>query len=281
MTIYPGVEQGEVEADGTTVRFYDSGRGAPGRPPLVLLHGTGGSAQASFWALYPMLAFEHRVITFDFATELGAEPLTLDRLVGQARAVIKQRTETPVAVLGYSLGAVVAAKLAAEHPRLLDTLVLVAGWAKTDAQQRLRNRVWRLLYESQHPSLPEFMAFTAHSQPFLTARTAEEVDQIVEKLRTGPDRSALMRLNREIDIGSCLPYIRARTLVVGATFDQMVPIQHSRLLFGGIADARFAEIPAGHAVVHERPAELFWLLHTFLTDPHAHPAGAVIAGQHT
>ena len=71
--------------------------------------------------------------------------------------------------------------------------------------------------------------------------------------------------------------ITAPTLVVGAACDEVVGRRQTRLLFGAIANARYAEIASGHAIVHERPAELLALVEAFLLDPEAQPAGSTLA----
>ncbi|UNB53140.1 alpha/beta fold hydrolase [Mycolicibacterium sp. YH-1] len=284
MSFHAEVTEGFVESAGVRVRYYDNGESKSrlnGRT-IVLLHGTGGSSERTFWALYPMLSFKHRVIALDFVDDTGEDTsLTLDHLVNQALSVIKHRVpDHPVTLLGYSLGAVIAAQIAGQCPEAIDNLVLVAGWSKTDAHQELRYRIWQELYESDHPSLASFMAYAAYSPGFLNSKTTDELERLVAALRTGRDRSKAMALNRTIDITDVLPNIRARTLVVGCTFDQMVPLRHSHLLFGGIADASFVEIPSGHGVVHERPAELFRAVHDFVTTPSAFAAGTVGANHH-
>lgn len=85
-----------------------------------------------------------------------------------------------------------------------------------------------------------------------------------------------MDLYRRIDVVEDAHLISAPTLVFGCTHDQMVPIRHQKALFGAIADARFAEIPTGHAVVFERPSELCHHIQRFLDEPSEHDAGTII-----
>lgn len=287
MSFYPDTVEGLVESAGTPIRFYDNGATASPADghTIALLHGTGGSTERSFSSLYPMLAFKHRVIAVDFTDHADHadqdSPLTLDTLSTQALSVLRHAVPGGrVTLVGYSLGAVVAAQVAAHHPDVVKNLVLVAGWAKSDAHQRLRYDLWQELYDSQHPSLAAFMVYSAYSPAFLNSRTPEELRRMIDALRAAPDRSRAIALNRTIDISGALPDIRARTLIVGCTYDQMVPLRHSQLLFGGIADSTLVEIPAGHAVVHERPAQLFREIHDFVVSPSAFAAGTVKANHH-
>jgi pimeloyl-ACP methyl ester carboxylesterase len=283
-----------AKAGDTEVHYYDSNRdhgaggnehgpsvGAP-KSPVVLLHGTGGSAEHSFWALYPMLAMRDRVVTFDFVDPSDPNRTgTLEEYVAQAVAVIDAvRGDGPCHVVGYSFGAVIAIALAAKRPDLVAALVLIAGWATTDAHQLMRNSIWQQLYDEQSPALAEFMVLTGYSHRFILAKSPTELDELVSSVGDGPDRSAKMRFNRTVAIADLLGDIASPTLVIGCTEDLMAPVRHSRVLFGGIDNARYVEVIAGHAVVHERPAELFALIDTFLKDPEATPAGHQLGATH-
>jgi pimeloyl-ACP methyl ester carboxylesterase len=281
MTMYPGAVTGQVTVDGVDVRYVDSGPIAGSDHTFVLVHGTGGSAERSFWTLFPMIATRHRVVALDLHDrEPGKDALTLDWLVRQVRAVVETVAPDGAAVLGHSLGAVVAAKLAAQHPELVKYLVLVAGWAATDQHQLLRNSVWQSLYDAKHPALAEFMTLTAHSPFHLNALNEAEFTALVDQARNAPDRSAAMALNRTIDIREDLPSIQAPTLIVACSHDWMAPVHHSHLLFGGIANSCFAEVPSGHAVMLERPAEVFRLAHDLVTGAPKFIPGAVLEAAH-
>jgi len=270
-----------IEVGGASVTLYDSGlpvNGTASRAPIVLLHGTGGTALSHFGFLLPILALNQRVIALDFAPVADLEAMSLDDLVAQARAVIKHAVDdAPVTVLGYSLGAVVAAALAARHPEVTKNLVLVAGWMATDAQQRLRNSVWTALFDAKSPQLAEFTVFTAFSPSFLRAMAPAQLQRSLQSIRPGPFDAAQMRINRDVDIAAEVACIKAPTLVVGCARDQMVPAAHSKALFGLIDDCRYYEADCGHAIIFERPAELAQLVDQFNEQPDRHAPGVRIA----
>ena len=266
--------------EGADVRYHVAGDSRPGQPPLVLVHGTTGSTDSHYGYLFPMLAFERQVISVDLAPPPGEAPLTLEQLVRQVEAAIEAAAPgRPVDLCGYSLGAVVAARLAAGQPQRVRALVLVAGWMRTDGHQRLRNRIWRELREAGAESLRSFMMFCAFSAGFIAARTEPELTEMARRITLDAFVDRQMALNAGIDISAQAPAIRATTLVVGCTHDQMVPPEHARLLFAAIDDARYTQIDAGHAVVFERPSELLCQIGRFLDAPHAHAAGSVIAAE--
>lgn len=274
----PDVVRFDVPFNNTVLKAYDSNPHSKHDNVILLLHGSGGTAAGSFWAVLPMLAVRHRVVSFDFLdTEAGNE--SAEHYIAQAQAVIAA-IGRPADVVGYSFGAVIAAELAARDPGLIRSLVLAAGWAKTDAQQLLRNDIWQELFDDQHPALPKLSVFMTYGQPFLTSRTPAELKALLEANTNPVSRATKMRFNRSVDILDRLQDVAAPTLVVGCELDQTAPIRHSHLLFGGIDDARLFEIHCGHGVVHERPAELAAAIEDFVFDPTRHPAGTVVPNQH-
>lgn len=278
MSIYPEVVSGTVHAAGATIGYYDGGQRGTG-PVIVMVHGTGGRTDTHFFTLYPMLASRHRVIGVDLSVEAPTqEVLTVEHLADQVRAVLDALVPgQPVVLVGYSLGAATAAFVAAKHPQLVEALVLLNGWAVTDHALRLRLSLWRRIYEREtSEALAEFMMLNLYSRTWLNGRTWTEIEQLRSTYQVGPGSNRMMELNSALDISSSLARIQARTLVIGSTFDQLIPVDHSRELFGAITDARYAEVGSGHASVTERPAEIFHLIDHFVQAPQDHPTGTVV-----
>ena len=270
------VAEGEVNVEGATVRYYDSINHQGSRNPIVLVHGTTGSTAVHFGFLFPMLATRQRVVSVDLGRPEGE--LTIDSFRRQVEAVIDHVLPAQkVTLLGYSLGAVVATTVAASRPETIENLILVAGWAKTDSQQILRNNIWNDLYSSGNKSaLAQFTVFCAFGHPFVGARTLDELAPAIKAVNVTEFGAQQMQVNRDIDIVDRLEKITSNTLVIGCEYDQMVPNRHSKDLFGAIENARYTEIPSGHAIVFERPAELHKHVDNFAANPHRYPAGTII-----
>ncbi|QOR71624.1 alpha/beta hydrolase [Ruania alkalisoli] len=269
----------EITVGDVTVTLCDS---APGSEPTggsggaaMLVHGTGGSTATDYWALYPMLAAVRRTIGLDLTP--GARP-TVDGLARQVRSAIDGAAGGPVHLIGYSLGAVVAAKAAAETPELTATLTLINGWRRTDRHQQLRNRAWRTLLAEGSQAFGDLTLATAHAPVFLRELPEYQLQSLYERRRARRDPRAELELNASIDITDALGRITAPTLVIGSRSDAMVPVHHSRELFGAIENARYLEIDAGHAALSERPAEIFAAIEDHIGSPRAVPAGTVLPG---
>lgn len=245
---------------------------------LVLLHGTSGSTASHFNFLFPVLAARQRVIAIDWTQVDPSQPLELEDLTNQVtNAIERLLPDRKVVLLGYSLGAVVAASVAAEHPSIIDRLILVAGWMKTDLQQILRNDVWHSIRDSgDETALRAYSTFCAFGGPFLGSRSYADIQSGMDALVFDSFGDQQMELNRHIDIAANVEEIEAPTLVVSCTYDQMVPTRHQLALFGAIKDARFVEIPSGHAVVFERPSELSHHIQQFMDKPDQYDSGTII-----
>lgn len=280
MSLYPGVFEGVVEVNGVSVPYYDSAPGDDRRPPVFLMHGTAGNAETSFSVIFPLFAYTRRVIALDFTLPQPSVPLSVEHYVLQAVAVITHVSPAqPVALVGHSLGAVIATATAARHADLVDSLTVISGWIKTDRSQLLRNSAWQAMARAGIPELAEFTVYTGYSPNYLAGLASDVFDAWIaraRKLWSNPDLFRLMDLNRRIDLSGDMAAITAPTLVVVCRQDQMVPVKHSRELFGAIEDARYAEIDSGHAVVQERPIELYFLIDKFVDDPQRTGAGDVL-----
>lgn len=118
-------EQGTVDVDGCAVAFRSLG--SPAHPTVVLVHG--GGAHSGWWdGVAPALAGSHHVVLLDLSghgdsahrTDYGADVWTSD-----IAAVIERVTTARVALVGHSMGGLVAICAAARRPELFDRLVLV------------------------------------------------------------------------------------------------------------------------------------------------------------
>lgn len=270
------VRSGTVQVAGRSVGYHDSVADPEGLAPVLLVHGTGGSTRRHFPFLFPMLAAHRRVVSVDLTTPDGPPEAGVERLAAQVLAVLDEVLPGHrVALTGYSLGAVVAATVAATRPAAVGTLVLLAGWLRTDTQQRLRNDVWHALRPTPE-LLGRYQAYCAYSAPWLAQRTPAELEALVAGVAADDATAAQMEINRVVDLREVAARIGCPTLVVAGTDDQMTPRRQAKQLFGAVTGARYTEVTTGHAMVTERPAELVHLVNTFADDPQRHPAGTVL-----
>jgi pimeloyl-ACP methyl ester carboxylesterase len=255
-----------IPISGATVSYTTSGQG----PGLVFVAGTGLAAQLNFGHLVDAFSDSRTVVLPDYAgsgeTVDDGGPLTVETLAGQIAAATEAAVDGPVDLVGFSLGAVVAAAVAATRPDLVRRLVLIAGWPdRDDARHKLAIDLWLRLERTDHDLFNRFLQLACFSAPFLSAMGEEGLNGL---LTGGPPILPGMRRHMELDLTAdlteLLPKIAASTLVVGLTRDFVVPVERARQLHEAIAGSQFAEIDSGHVVVFERPHELVTLLRGFL-----------------
>ena len=118
------------------VSYLEAGEGAP----LVLIHGVGMNAEA--W--YPQietLSAHFRVIAVDMPghgeSDAFSRPVTLPDYVAWLAEFLDQRPESRFAVAGHSMGALIAAGLAIDHPERVSHAIVMSGvYRRSDAARQ-------------------------------------------------------------------------------------------------------------------------------------------------
>lgn len=228
-------------------KYYDS---ATDGAPILLIHGTFGSTASNYGLIYPGLATKFRVLGLDMQ-DTEDDDLVVEDLVAQAVDLIRGLELEKVHVVGYSLGAVIAAALAGMHPELVDHLVLIAGWQQPDQHLRLRSDLWHRLRATDDQALREFNVLTTFSPEFLSTLSDAQLAATTKSLRYTDFGDKQMRLNRAVDISDLTARIQAETLVLSCTRDITIPPHHQRQLAETIPHATLKHLEGGHGIVFE------------------------------
>ncbi len=246
-------------------------------PTIILIHGTGGNTDKHFSYIFPMLGIHQRVLSIDLHTPNKAD-LKVTDFSQQVEALIQHAVakDEIITVVGYSLGAVIAAQVAASLKQRVARLILLAGWAKTSSVQQLRTVIWQQLFTEQSAALPHFVNYCLYSDDYLSARSEQQVLDLARFVKPSQDAAKQRELNYRIDITSILPEIRAETLIVACREDRMVPVSQAKLLFASISNSRYIEISSGHALYVEAPAEVVQLVNQFSQHPEQYPVNQKI-----
>lgn len=246
-------------------------------PSIILIHGTGGNTDKHFSYIFPMLGMHQRVLSIDLHTPDKAD-LAISDFSQQVEALIQHAVaeDETITVVGYSLGAVIAAQVAASLKQRVARLILLAGWAKTSSVQQLRISIWQQLFNEQSAALPHFVNYCLYSDDYLCARSEQQVLDLARFVKPSQDAAKQRELNYRIDITSILPDICAETLIVACHEDRMIPLAQAKLLFASIQDSRYIEVASGHALYIEAPAEVLQLVNQFSQHPQQYPANQKI-----
>jgi pimeloyl-ACP methyl ester carboxylesterase len=205
-------------------------------PPVVLVHGLSGSS--SWWKrVVPALEDDHEVRVLDLPPRLTLEDAT---------RWLADRLDEPAHLVGHSMGGLIAARLAADRPELVERLVLIAP-AGASPGTRLAH-------------VAPLVRTVRRSSPWFVATLARDA------LRTGPFR--LWRAAGEVleaDLRAHLEDISAPTLVVWGGRDRLFPPALGEVFRAEIRDATLVVLEgAGHVPMFDASDELSRELADFL-----------------
>ena len=115
--------------------FFVRELGDPKAPVLVLIHGWNFDGEMAFHKLAPLLATRYRVVVPDLRNHGKSDRIRGSFDLGDVAEEVDATIDAlgiakPVAILGYSMGGMVAQELALRHPESLYALVLGATAAR-------------------------------------------------------------------------------------------------------------------------------------------------------
>jgi pimeloyl-ACP methyl ester carboxylesterase len=268
----PGFARRDTEVRGTRLRWFEAGSGRL----VALLHGFGGAA--SNWTLVaPALAESCRVLVPELpghggSSALPGPPEQLDPYADRMAALLDE----PAVLVGHSLGAVVALRLALRYPGLVRGLVLAGsggiGSGTRSSQRTLMlvslvqpgKRISPLRHAFAHNALLRRLVFG-----FVSVADPRALDPLAAEgflagsglhtdVRAAGD--ALVRSDSRVD----LEHVRCPVLVLHGARDVQVPLRD------GFEYARRLHAPVrviadcGHLLIGERPSAVVDAVFDFL-----------------
>jgi 3-oxoadipate enol-lactonase len=198
-----------------------------------------------------------------------------DRVVAAAGAGGTHRFD----LIGYSLGAAVAASIAAEYPEMVRSLVLVSGFTYGgDPRMRLQFDLWLHLARTDKIALAKLLLVSGLSREFLSAFDENTIDGIIQSFVAMSDWPLIernIRVDLAVDVREQARKIKAPTLSITGKYDQIVPPFYTQELADLIPSAKRVEIPSGHLSFLEKPDDLASAMLTFLLENHPRQLNAV------
>lgn len=249
-----------VRVDDVDVAYEVQGSGEV----FVLVHGSTGSRAA--WAQQaPTLAERFTVVLPEYAgggeSTVPDHPLEIDELVAQVVGAADDAGADRFHLAGYSLGACVAAAIAAQVPDRVRTLALLNGWARTDARMAFTFDLWERLYKADIDLFTRYVLADGLGRDSF-ALFGEGIEAMIPMMATQFSAGTALHaeLDRRVDIAERLAKITAPTLIVGGLTDRWVDIAHSRAMADAITDSKLVELDCGHLSITEKAPEVTQLL---------------------
>ena len=258
-----------VRTSAGTVAYRELGTG----PALLLI--TGADASMDGWppSFVDALAAHHKVVVFDNAgvgrTSAVSAPalLSITAMASQTSALISALRLRHPAVLGWSMGGMIAQALAVTHPAQVSRLILAATAAGTG--KALPLPPYTAAVFSLSPAKQAAVLFPANqaaaARAYLSsiqqypgsygpsAATSRSQVRAVQRWLAGQDPA-----------GRLAGDIRVPTLVAGGTRDQFMPVANDRLLARTVPGAKLLLFDdAGHAFWAQDAASFIRAVETF------------------
>lgn len=265
-----------IVIDGLRWEVRARGQGSP----LLLLHGFTG--RGTSWAPHAgEFARRFRVVTVDLpghGRSGFAEPsrMTVERTADDLAAILRRLDAAPASVLGYSMGARIALRLAVAHPSVVNRLVLESPSAgiATPADRGARRVADEVLAAKiEREGIADFVTTWERNPVFAThAALAPALVARQRAIRLAGNLAGLAASLRGAGLGAMEPLfdrlasVAAPTLVVAGALDT-TGRQRAERVAAGIPGARLALLPdAGHTPHLERPLVFRRLVLDFLQE---------------
>ena len=256
--------------DGALIRWA----AGEGERPLLLVPGFGGDGNC-WGTAFPRQLFAREIapVVYD-PRGLGGSTMGSSQpsiaLFAEDAAAVAEAAGAPLAVLGWSMGASVAAEFALARPELVSGVVLCCGSADHRRIAGERPALFRPILDRSAPLGEPAAALTEALLPASGKWSPTFRRAFRETLEASFAAHAEGIREQQTALAEC-PSLEGRlasfampVLVVEGSEDRLIPPGEGEILAGGIPGALLRILSGGHGLVYEAPGELAGAVAEFL-----------------
>jgi 3-oxoadipate enol-lactonase len=238
---------------------------------VVALHGLGGGGYF-FGGIAQSLALHGPVICPDMPgsgrSPRGDLAISFDRFADAIVQLIERKTPGPVALMGHSMGTIVALKVYARIPERIGSMIFVGGLPAPlpEARERLRNLAALARSEGMaavsRAVVP--VVFAPRSLDAIPDQAAMFQRRLAQSDPEGYAQTAVALA--DASAADVVPRVRVSCLCVTGTHDRYAPPAHVRAFADSLSVAVYKELPdCAHMPFFETPDALRDVVQSFLT----------------
>lgn len=242
-------------------------------PPLVLIHGAGGTHL--YWPPEIRRLSGYCVYAIDLPGHGRSEFCDGQQTIGDYARYLVQWLESihlrRAVFIGHSMGSAIALDLAIHHPEYVVGLGLISAGARLRVHPDLLNYAADITTYLKATDLLVSCSFSANASPRLVELASKRMLETRQSVFLGD-----LQACDHFDVMDRLETVQPPTLVVCGSDDQMTPIRYAQFLSNTIPNARLSVIPgAGHMVMLEQPRLVTESLLSFLLELSFNPGEGI------
>ncbi|WP_025097122.1 alpha/beta hydrolase [Burkholderia sp. A1] len=265
----PDAIEGSLDVDGVRLAYRLQGEGPR---ELVCIHGVGSYLEAWQGAINA-LGRGFRVLSFDLRGHGRSERVKgryeIDDFVGDVLALADHAGFARFDLAGFSLGGLIAQRLALTHPARLRRLMLLATVAGRTAEERARVAERLAALQAGERGAHYDASLSRWLSEDFQARHPALVDELRRRnAQNDPDcYAAAYRVLAQTDFGGLIDQIAMPTLIATGECDAGSNPRMARYMHERIPDSQLAILPRlRHSLLNEAPEQVAALMREFLID---------------
>jgi pimeloyl-ACP methyl ester carboxylesterase len=254
----------KANADGVAIDYEVRGAGAP----LLMICGFRRSRVVWMNGILDLLAQRFQLILMDNRgtgqSDKPQDGYSAERMADDAAAVLAHAQLPRAHVFGFSMGGMIAQRVALRHPGLVHGLALAGTHCGTHGSVPGDKRIFDLLRivpdaqrTAREVAVMQEQAYFVESFRAANRPLLDRMFDVVNANPTPPHAvQGHLKVIAEFEGCADLGQIKAPTLAIHGDGDPLIPAENSRILAKGIAGAQLYVVPtASHFFWMEKPQE--------------------------